>query len=64
MLDYVYDTITMMKRIVLPICTLPLPPSSPLTGAAAEFGLVIYQVGHQRKACTIPYPCPAFVKHF
>ena len=42
-------TVTMMKMMVLPLhfalTPLPLAASG---GCAAEFGSVIYQVGHQR----------------
>ena len=42
-----------------------LTPLTLAAAAAAEFGSVIYQVGHQRLPCTIPHlPLPCFCQVF
>ena len=38
-----------------------LTPLTLAAAAAAEFGSVIYQVGHQRLPCTIPQPTLALL---
>ena len=51
-------TMTMMKMMVLHFALTPLTLAAV---AAAEFGSVIYQVGHQRLPCTIPQPTLALL---